>query len=102
MALVGFLLATLVAPALLSWRLRRTRAWWLAGVTLAGFGVYLLVTSGHGHPHGGRLSEVIGKALQTIYGGVMLGYAGLLLLVARAGRKSRREPPPPGPPAGAA
>jgi hypothetical protein len=97
MALAGFFLATLVAPAVLTFVLRRTPAWWVAGVAIAGVGVYLLLTLDHGDHHGedgiGAWYE-IGNFIQKIYGVLMLVYAALLLLAGRAGRKSVRKPPP--------
>jgi hypothetical protein len=96
MAVAGFFIATLVAPAVLTFVLRRTLAWWVAGVAIAGFGAYLLLTLDHGdHNVTHDMSAIdIGAMLQVGYGVFLLVYAALLLLAARARRKASRQPPP--------
>lgn len=94
----GFILATLFAPAVLAYVLRRTRVWWLAAIAIAGVGVYLLLTldpprEHHSEDYWGAWVD-LGNALQKAYAVVMFVYAVVLLLAARAGRKARPEPPP--------
>ena len=94
--LVAFLLATIVVPAVLAYLLRRTLAWWVAGVAVAGLGVYLLSTLDHERHNGveGAWSG-IGNFVQEAYGEFMLVYAAILLLVVWAGRRGPRLPPSP-------
>ena len=97
MELWGLILATLVAPAILNYGLRRTRMWAATGLALAGFAVYLFATLDHGDHHGdsgmGAWYE-IGNLIQVAYGVFMLLYAGVLLALARIGRKAALKPPP--------
>lgn len=97
MVVAGFFLATLVAPVILAYLLRKTRAWWLAGVALAGYGVYLLLTLDHADHHGDDGFGAwygIGNFFQTVYGVFLLVYASIVLLASRVGRKAALTPPP--------
>lgn len=78
--MVALLLATVVAPVALAYRLCRTRAWWVAGSLVAGVGLYLLLpieVSAYGGA-GDRFVQVIGVLL--------LAQAAILLLASRSAR----------------
>ncbi len=97
MEIWGFVLATLVAPAILNFGLRKTRIWAAPGLALVGFAVYLFATLDHGDHHGddGMGAWVgIGNFIQAAYGVFMLVYAAILLALARVGRKAALKPPP--------
>jgi len=96
--LVGFFVVTLVAPAVLAFALRRTPAWWVPGVALAGFGAYLLIPADH-HDYRGEGSggagyyAGVGDLVGRIYGICLVIYAAYLFMGARASRRAARQPP---------
>jgi hypothetical protein len=99
LVIFAFLVATVVLPAVLAFVLRRTPAWWIPGIALAGFGVYLLSTVDHTEYKGvegasGALGSGLGDLLQKAYGVFMLVYAVVLFFAARERRKAARTPPP--------
>jgi hypothetical protein len=96
MAVALFFIATLVAPAVAAYALRRTPAWWFSGAALAGFGVYLFGTLDHTDHHGeGGMGgwTAIGNFIQVAYGMFLLVYALILVIAARVGRRAVRRPP---------
>lgn len=82
--MVALLLATVVVLAALAYWLRRTRAWWVAGLLVASVGAYLLLpTSAYGGA-GDRFAQVIGVLL--------LVHAAILLLASRRARSGHARP----------
>lgn len=78
--MIALLLASVVAPVALAYRLCRTRAWWVAGLLVAGVGLYFLLpveVSAYGGA-GDRFVQVIGVLL--------LAHAAILLLASRNAR----------------
>ncbi len=88
---VGFFLVTLVAPGVLAYLLRNTRARWLPAFALVAFGSYCFATL-ETEPSSG-LAE-IGNFIQEAYGVAMLVYAAILIVAACVARKSPRPQPP--------
>jgi hypothetical protein len=90
MVMVALLLATVVAPVALAYRLCRTRAWWVAGSIVACAGVYLLLPVKS--PYGGA-----GDPFVQGIGVVLLAHAAILLLTSRSARSRARAIERPAP-----
>jgi hypothetical protein len=88
---VGFFLVTLVAPGVLAYLLRNTRARWLPAFALTAFGVYCFATLDT-EPSSG-LAE-IANFIQAAYGVGMLVYAAILIVAAYVSTKMPRPQPP--------
>lgn len=82
--MVALLLATVVAPAALAYRLYRTRAWWVAGLLVAGVGLYLLLPM-EVSAYGGA-----GDRFVQVTGILLLAHAAILLLASRSARTQTR------------
>jgi hypothetical protein len=80
MVIAALLLATIVAPVALAYGLRRTRAWWVAGLLVAGFGMYLLLPIELG-AYGGA-----GDLLVQVFAVLLFVHAAILLLASRSAR----------------
>jgi hypothetical protein len=88
MVMVALLLATVVAPVALAYWLRRTRAWWVAGLLVAAVGLYFLL------PIEVSVYRGAGERFVWGIGALLLAHAAILLL---ASRESPRERRPRGP-----
>jgi hypothetical protein len=88
---VGFFVLTLVAPGVLAYWLRATRARWLPAFGLGAFGVYCFATLDT-EPSSG-LAE-LANVIQAAYGVAMLVYAAVLIVAAYVASKSPRPQPP--------
>jgi hypothetical protein len=92
---IGFLL---VAPAVLTYALRRTRAWWVGGAALAGFAMLLLVLALQDEAHirgargdwGNGLDLLFDRYIMIFSVGLIV-YAAVVLFLTHRGRKSRRQ-----------
>ncbi|HEY1551963.1 MAG TPA: hypothetical protein VGG28_29255 [Kofleriaceae bacterium] len=85
---VEFFLLTLVAPGVLAYVLRTTRARWLPSFALVTFAVYCFASVA---PEPCSDATRLENFVREAYGAVMLGYS-LLVIVATWG--ARRPPPP--------
>ena len=78
--MVALLLATIVAPVALAYRLCRTQAWWVPGLLVAGVGAYLLLPIEVG-TYGGA-----GDRFVQVLGVLLLVHAAILVLASRSAR----------------
>lgn len=82
MVAIVIILVMIAVPAVIARALRRTRAWWLVGLAILGFGIWALVDAGRTPVHHDDQSYLNGYGvaaegflgiLATIYGLVLLG-----------------------------